>query len=71
MASFDALAAGSEIHRVRHIDEHTIEISPQPKSFTEFESFVDGLRDELRRDYAVFPRLGNDSRYASAEIIRV
>jgi len=71
MASFDALAAGSEIHRVRHIDEQTIEISPQPESSVEFDSLVDELRDDVRRDYAIFPRLGDDRRYSSAEIARL
>lgn len=68
--TFNDLAAGSDIHVARCIDGQSFEITPTPDAEEEFDKLIGHLFDDPARSYAIFPRLGDNKLYASAEIMR-
>ena len=70
MVSYDDLAAGSDIHIVVHLSG-AILIQPRPECEEEFDTLVAHLYEVEDRGFAIFPKVGPERIYVSAEIMRL
>lgn len=70
MVSFDDLAAGSDIHIVVPLTG-AILIQPRPDCEEEFDTLVAHLYEVEDRGFAIFPKVGPERLYVSAEIMRL
>lgn len=70
MVSYDDLAAGSDIHIVVHVSG-AILIQPRPECEEEFDTLVAHLYEVEDRGFAIFPKVGPERLYVSAEIMRL
>lgn len=70
MVSYDDLAAGSDIHIVVHLSG-AILIQPRPECEEEFDTLVAHLYEVEDRDFAIFPKVGPERLYVSAEVMRL
>jgi hypothetical protein len=70
MVSYDDLAAGSDIHIVVHVSG-AILIQPRPECEEEFDTLVAHLYEVEDRGFAIFPKVGAERLYVSAEIMRL
>ncbi|GEM_PF-1958266 len=70
MVSYDDLAAGSDIHIVVHLSG-AILIQPRPECEEEFDTLVAHLYEVEDRGFAIFPKVGPERLYVSAEIMRL
>lgn len=70
IVSYDDLAAGSDIHIVVHVSG-AILIQPRPECEVEFDTLVAHLYEVEDRGFAIFPKVGAERLYVSAEVIRL
>lgn len=70
MVSYDDLAAGSDIHIVVHLSG-AILIQPRPECEEEFDTLVAHLYEVEDRNFAIFPKVGPERLYVSAEVMRL
>ena len=70
MVSYDDLAAGSDIHIVVHLSG-AILIQPRQECEVEFDTLVAHLYEIEDRGFAIFPKVGPERLYVSAEIMRL
>lgn len=70
MVSYDDLAAGSDIHIVVHVSG-AILIQPRPECEEEFDTLVAHLYEVEDRGFAIFPKVGPERLYVSAEVMRL
>ncbi len=70
MVSYEDLAAGSDIHIVVHVSG-AILIQPRADCEIEFDTLVAHLYEIEDRNFAIFPKIGSESLYVSAEVMRL
>lgn len=70
MVSYDDLVDGSDIHIVLYVSG-AILIHPRPDCEIEFDTLVAHLYEIEDRNFAIFPKMGSESLYVSAEIMRL
>lgn len=68
--TYDDLAAGSDVHIARELDARTIEIAARSDMAEEFDALIAHIYEDMTRGFAMFPKMGANGFYASAEIMR-